>query len=287
MSFTKKNLEHLAPSEISQQLRERVAQLNALLDLKFRALKKAPEGSLRISQCRGDVQYYHRETPNDQCGHYIDAAHYELAQKLAQKDYNQRLVISLQKEVKILEGTLRQLEKMTELNETPETLANKLHPLRRPLIQPATLTASQYAAAWSSQKYKGKTFQPDAKGLYTSSGKRVRSKSEVIIAETLARLEVPYHYEYPHVLISGAGRHGKITVYPDFLCLNLRTRQEFIWEHFGLMDDPKYAANFVRKLHTYADNGIIAGHNLIITTESSKEQLNPKHVEDLIKLYLK
>lgn len=148
-----------------------------------------------------------------------------------------------------VEGTLRQLEKMTELNETPETLLNKLHHLRRPLIQPATLTASQYAVAWSSQKYKGKAFQPDAKGLYTSS--------------------------------------GKITVYPDFLCLNLRTRQEFIWEHFGLMDDPKYAANFVRKLHIYADNGIIAGHNLIITTESSKEQLNPKHVEELIKLYLK
>lgn len=126
-------------------------------------------------------------------------------------------------------NSLRQLEKMTELNETPETLANKLHPLRRPLIQPATLTASQYAATWSSQKYKGKTFQPDAKGLYTSSGKRVRSKSEVIIAETLARLEVPYNYEYPNVLTSGDGRHGKITI--------------------------------------YADNGIIAGHNLIITTK--------------------
>lgn len=90
MSFTKKNLEQLAPSEISQQLRERVAQLNVLLDLKFRALKKAPEGSLRISQCRGDVQYYHRETPNDQCGHYIDAAHYELAPSAGKNDRAQR-----------------------------------------------------------------------------------------------------------------------------------------------------------------------------------------------------
>lgn len=242
---------------------------------------------MRISQCRGDVQYYHRENPDDQRGHYIDAAHYELAQGLAQKDYNQRLVNSLQKELKILESVLCQLEKMTELNETPETLLNKLHPLRRALIRPATLTASQYATAWSSQKYKGKTFQPDSPELYTSSGKRVRSKSEVIIAEALARLDVPYHYEYPLLLSSSGGHHGKITIYPDFLCLNVRTRREYIWEHFGLMDQPKYAENFVRKLHTYADNGIIAGQNLIITTESTKKQLNTKHVEDLIRLYLK
>ena len=291
MSFTKKNLEQLPPSELSQQLRERVAQLNAVLDLKLRALKKSPQGRLRISQCRGDVQYYHRETHNDQRGHYIDSAHYELAQKLAQKDYNQRLVTSLKKELKILQGALSQLEKMAADNESTDSIIKLLHPLRRALVKPATLTDAQYAAAWSSLKYKGKIFQPDSPELYTASGERVRSKSEVIIADTLTRLGVPYRYEFP-LTLNGGGTDSSVrprtfTVHPDFLCLNIRTRKEFIWEHFGLMDNPEYAENFVKKLKTYVENDIVAGHNLIITTETAKQQLNIKHVEKLIKLYLK
>ncbi len=289
MSFTKTNYEQLPPSEISQQLRERVAKLNAVLDLKLRALKKAPEGSLRISQCRGDVQYYHRITTDDPRGHYIDAAHYELAQSLAQKDYNQRLVKSLKKEVKILQGALSQLEKISENNESSGTVINLLHPLRRALITTATLTDEQYAAAWQKQKYKRKSFQPDKPELYTSSGIRVRSKSEVIIADTLTRLGIPYHYEYPLSLTCG-GRsqtaRSKITVHPDFLCLNLRTRQEFIWEHFGLMDDPEYSAKATQKLYTYTENSIFPGKNLIISTETSNLPLNTKHIEELIKTYL-
>ena len=203
MSFTKKNFEQLPPSEISQQLRERVAQLNAVLDLKLRALKKAPEGNLRISQCRGDVQYYHRKSPDDERGHYQNATHYELAQSLAQKDYNQRLVKSLKMELKILQGALRQLEKLTASNDSSDTVINLLHPLRRALITTATLPDEQYAAAWQEQKYKRKSFQPDKPELYTASGIRVRSKSEIIIADTLTRLGIPYHYEYPLSLTCG------------------------------------------------------------------------------------
>ena len=40
----------------------------------------------------------------------------------------------------------------------------------------------------------------DAPLLETSRGERVRSKSEVIIADTLDRLKIPYRYEFPHQL---------------------------------------------------------------------------------------
>ena len=290
MSFTKTNFEQLPPSEISQQLRERVAQLNAVLDFKLRALKKAPEGNLRISQCRGDVQYYHRKSPDDDRGHYLDAAHYKLAQSLAQKDYNQRLVKSLKKELKILQDALRQLEKITARNDSSETIINRLHPLRHALITTATLTDEQYAAAWQKQKYKRKSFQPDKPELYTASGIRVRSKSEIIIADTLTRLGIPYHYEYPLSLTCG-GRsqtaRSKITVHPDFLCLNIRTRQEFIWEHFGRMDDAEYSAKATQKLNTYNENGIYPGKNLIITVETALLPPDTNHIENLINTFLK
>ena len=41
-------------------------------------------------------------------------------------------------------------------------------------------------------------------------------------------------------------------LHPDFYCLNLRTRQEFAWEHFGMMDDPDYASTTAEKLRLYA-----------------------------------
>jgi hypothetical protein len=232
-------------------------------------------------------QFYHITNPKDFNGTYIPRAQISFIKKLAQKDYDLKLI-------KILQAQVRALDKLIDISLSKpdselkiEQLYSRMISTRQKLIVPVTLTDAQYTEEWQNVSWQGRSFSDEAPGFTTVRGERVRSKSEVIIAETLARLDVPYHYEYPLVLTSGDGRHGKITVYPDFLCLNPRTRQEFIWEHFGLMDDPKYAANFVRKLHTYADNGIIAGHNLIITTESSKEQLNPKHVEELIKLYLK
>ena len=73
---------------------------------------------------------------------------------------------------------------------------------------------------------------PDMCMFYTSKGERVRSKSEVIIADVLNREGVPYRYEYP-IYIKGIGK-----IYPDFTVLNIGIRKEMIWDHFGMMDDP-------------------------------------------------
>ena len=120
--------------------------------------------------------------------------------------------------------------------------------------------------------------------MLTSKGERVRSKSEMLIADTLARMGVPYHYEYP-VTLNDNGH--TFTMYPDFLCLNLRTRQEFIWEHFGLMNDSVYSSKTVKKLRTYAQNGIYSGHNLITTVETPELPLNTRYLEKIITEYLK
>ena len=284
MSFTKKQLEQLPPSQLQQQLYERVAHLNAVLDIKLKALKKAPEGSLRISSCRGVIQYYHRQIPEDSRGTYITAANQVLAQKLAQKDYNRHLVKSLKKEIRLLQTTLTQLQKMEKSQEAAHVLIKSFHPLRQELIIPATLSNEQYAAAWLAQKYKGRSFAADTPPLLTSKGEHVRSKSEMLIADTLARMGVPYHYEYPLTLNDNG---HTFTMNPDFLCLNLRTRQEYIWEHFGMMDDAAYSTKTVKKLRTYAQNGIYSGHNLITTVETPELPLNTRYLEKIITEYLK
>ena len=308
MKFTNQVIEQLPPSQIAAQLQERIEQLEKLLAIKEKALKKAPEGSLRVSKSHGAVQYYHKTNINEKNGRYLDSAHREVAQKLAQKAYNLKLVPVIKKELALLQAALSKIREISQGGEIPLNVLDQVNPDSRALITTATLTDAQYAAAWLSQKYKGKPFQPDAQEFYAAGGIRVRSKSEVIIADTLTRLGIPYLYEFPLTLkIGGRGvgdsrnaggkttepraqspgsRHS-ITVYPDFLCLNLRTRQEFIWEHFGLMDDPEYSEKFVQKIHTYGENGILPGKNLIFTTETEKEQLDTRNVEDLIKIFLK
>ena len=161
--------------------------------------------------------------------------------------------------------------------------------MRQALVQPVTLTDEQYIAQWQKITWQGKPFAEDAIKYFTVREECVRSKSEVLIADALLRHGVAYRYEYPLKLRCGkqTGHRGtEITVYPDFLCLNVRTREEFFWEHFGMMDDADYAGKATAKMNLYAENGVFPGRNLIITMETQNEPLNTRTVEKLIKEFL-
>lgn len=134
--------------------------------------------------------------------------------------------------------------------------------------------------AWRHLPYTGKTFEINAPEFYTANGVRVRSKSEVIIADALDRAGIPYRYEFP-TSVKGWG-----TLYPDFTCLRPSTREEVIWEHFGLMGEPDYAENAVQKLAHYAASGYTIGKNLIATFESAATPLSVKQVQAYIKALL-
>ena len=65
----------------------------------------------------------------------------------------------------------------------------------------------------------------------------------------------------------------------------LFAQDEYILEHFGLMDNTDYAQKAVRKLQFYAQNKIFSSRNLIITMETQTEPLTPQFVETMIKEY--
>lgn len=269
--------ELLPPDTLTQQLKTRRLELLNLLNLKLKAQKNLPEGHLRIEQKKGrrPAQFYHFTNPEDTHGAYIPAANHELARRLAQKDYDLKLIKILQKQITLI-------ERLIQLSENKITgLYTKSCPARQKLISPVTLTDSQYVNSWQNITWQAKAFKDDTPEFFTGKGERVRSKSEVIIADTLARRNIPYRYEFPLTL-----KDGNI-YYPDFFCLNLRTRQEYIWEHFGLIDKPDYAEGTVKKMKAFSENKIFPGKNLIITMESSYTPLSSRQVENLINEYLK
>lgn len=281
-------MEELSPNQLAPQIEKRLAELQNLLFTKKKSYEKAPQGRIRISQNGGYPEYYLVTERGSLRGKYLPHSQKTLTRQLAQKDYDARLIKLLQKEISALQNYMKQTSNGRAIPE----LYDSLCPARRSLITPAILTNEQYAAHWQDVSWTGRPFASDAPYICTARGERVRSKSEVIIADTLFRHNIPYRYEFPITLKRSNSDDirrdfgSSITLYPDFLCLNTRTRTEFYWEHFGLMDSTEYSNNAAGKLRLYTENGILSGRNLIITMETQTEPPSIKALEKLIEEFL-
>jgi len=117
----------------------------------------------------------------------------------------------------------------------------------------------------------------------TARGEMVRSKSEVIIADRLADLDVEYTYERP-LTIEG------VTKYPDFTIEDMETGITFYWEHCGMLHVPNYRKRWEEKLAWYRKHSILphedgGGENgtLIITRESPQGGISSQEIERIIR----
>ena len=276
--------EVISYNEWEPQLRSRLAEINELLESKLKTIKTAPKGTLRVSKSNNVVQYYHKTDSTKENGLYIPKKNLQLIKALAQKDYDITLIQHLKKEAEAIKAALKTYHAFLSRFGSAEKLILKTNENRRGFIKPIWRTDEDFVRLWQSVQYKGRSFVDGTPEHFTTKGERVRSKSEVLIADTLNRLHIPYRYEYPIKLKTENGeRH---LFYPDFLCLNPRTRKEFLWEHFGLMDDPEYSAVAANKLALFTRNGIFAGKNLIITMETAGKPINSKQISKIAEQYL-
>ncbi|MBQ0052501.1 MAG: hypothetical protein KBT11_10645 [Treponema sp.] len=270
----KENL-FLEPEIFVDLIEKRVAELEQLLARKKIELSKAPSGRLRISGMGTGAQFYILNEKNDTNGKYLPVSQKKLARSIAQRDYDKKLVAEIETELKALRRAAGSCA-----GKRIEKIYDSLSVQRKKLVEPAFIPEKMYVQQWLEVEYSGKDFYEGSPNYYTENGERVRSKSEILIANMLKKFEVPYRYEFP-LEVKNFG-----TVFPDFMCLNRFTRREFYWEHFGLMDDSEYSLKMQKKLELYALNGIFPGENLIATFESDVVPLNLKVVEALIRKYL-
>ncbi len=241
-----------------------------------RAIDKAPPGSLRINRNKGHVEYYQRETGGKANGLYLSKKNRKLAMRLGQKRYDQIARRSARDELALIDRFL------TAYPELPlEMIASSLSPELRALILPIEEDDGSFALRWQNVPCPENELWEDTRRYTTARGEKVRSKSELIIANELSRAGVPYRYEYP-VELKYLG-----TVHPDFTVLNVRLRKELLWEHRGMMDDPAYAENAVRKMAAYAANGYLPGRDMIITEETNSFPLDTELVQMLIQTFCK
>lgn len=237
-------------------------------------IKKAPEGSLRIVDKKSYCQYFWRNDSKDTNGKYIPKEKMNLIRALAQKEYNRKVLKLAQKEEKILKKYAQLIS-----DESYQKIYDEEHMARKQVITPIQSDIDEYVKAWKSEEYEPMGFIDNTE-FYSNNGVRVRSKSELIIANLLEQYEIPYKYEKPILL------HGLGIVRPDFICLNKKDREEYIWEHFGMMDNSDYAIKNISKINTYQQNGYYLGTNMIASFETSTQPISSRNIKRLIEEYL-
>lgn len=254
-------------------LRKETEQLKKIISETEKRLKNVPEGRIRITNNRGKVEYYYKNSEIDSMnGRYMRKQEIDLVKRIVQRDYDNCLI-------KITKERLKNIERF--LNKYKETNLKEVYQQtslsRRELLEVSLLSDEEYKKRWNQVCYEGKNFTNDAQIIVTEKGERVRSKSEKIIADKLYMLGIPYRYEYPILLDTN------VKVYPDFTILRMPQREEVYLEHFGLLDDADYMNQVVWKLNMYEKNGIYLGVNLFITHETSTNPLNTKALDAMIR----
>ena len=258
----------------SELFQKRRAFLKRVVKEKERAFRKAPEGRIRISLRDSGIQYYRVLGEDNHAGSYIRQRDKKLIIALVQKDYDQRVLKQAKKE-------LEELDRMEKIysGKSVEDVYFSLPDFRRELITPVIQTDEQFAKQWQEEPYRGKMIGNDVPVYLTEKGERVRSKSEVILANKFYTMEIPYKYEHPLLLQSGE------VIYPDFTGLNVRERKVIYTEHLGMMSDPDYCEAAMERLSKFIRNGIFPGDQLCLTWETQKQPLNILDAEKILRHY--
>lgn len=114
---------------------------------------------------------------------------------------------------------------------------------------------------WVAKLYRKNTYPQEVNGYFSKKGVEFRSKSELIIANLLEEYNIPYHHDV-------AMKLGEKTKFPDFIIKNPFTGKTIIWEHFGSLNQDKYAENMIEKMELYLSQGYIPFETIIYTFES-------------------
>ncbi len=258
-----------------QPIIERKQELERVIHELTTRIAQAPPGHLVISKHKQSesVKYYQRVSSkgNGYQGSrktYIRKTDLTLIKALANKGYYLTVLSRVRAEYAVISRFLK-----TYPAELGEDIYPKLSDDRKPLVDPLWEPADVFLERWLREEYPQKGFREDDPYYVTERGERVRSKSELIIANWLYQHGIPYRYECALELWDPR-QSRKFTIYPDFTILDPATGKCFYLEHFGMMDDERYFRSAMDRLALYEGNGYFVGESLLLSFESDKVPLD-------------
>ena len=266
----------LSPTFLYDEASRRYLEISECKIALEEELRTAPPGLIHVVNSGSRTQFYLRKDRSDKGGRYIRKTDTGTIKAYIRKAYCEKVIKLLDNEIKNLEILLK---KSNNITEKLQGLYSDLPSEAKQYADPVDMSDEDFVAEWLGIPYEGKEI-PDHLPVYrTDQGERVRSKSELTIANMLADKGIPYKYECPLALSGG------IVIYPDFTVLDVKMRKEIYWEHRGMMDDREYARQAVFKVKSMMKDDIILGKNLIITEETSANPLGTNEIEAVINNY--
>ena len=234
-------------------------------------LKSLPEGRINVKIRRGKSYYYLGGVGT--CEKYLGAQDQEIVKQLVQKNYLKAVLKMNVKEAAAIEKMM-----MLYPDIVAEDVYDHLPEGLKKYAAPINICDDAYAKKWMETPYRKKPFKKDAPEFYTLKGERVRSKSEVIIADRLRENGIPYRYECPLKV-------GNKIIHPDFTILRMSDRKILYHEHCGKMGDRQYVDDMLTRAKDYNQAGIIMGDRLFYTFESEMIPLDVTALDNIIRLH--
>ena len=249
-----------------------------LLKRKIRILKdnliSAPEGVLYIKH-DGELTRFYRKLPDQSKHIYLSSkTDKELIKKLSNKNYSSKALKSAEEELKILNRLLKH-ENDNPLSGVYDCFDESV----RQFIDPVEINVKEKIRLFK-QRIPTDSSQFIRTGQYvikTTRGEYVKSMAEFIIAESLLKHNVPYIYEDKVKTIDNQ-RYK-----PDFTAINIRTGKILLWEHFGMLENPKYLDDNISKLESFRLMGCYPGNGMIITMSSKQQPIKEETVDYIVR----
>ena len=266
--------------QLSRAIGNRIESLDVLIERIRKESAFHEPGHIVVSPSKGIVRFYKVQDSADKKGKRIYLKDEKEIKKLCNQLYTDKLLDAAIRERAQLNKCLVHFNESGPVSDTERVFCSLNESIQR-FVVPDSMTNDGYAKKWQAQKVAcaPKTY---AHIYQTIRGDLVRSKSEALIADRLYTSDIPYRYEQVLVI----DERLAFNIFPDFRILNKRTRKEIIWEHCGMMDDPKYCKDSLERIDLLGEKGFIQGKNLIFTYECSSKPLNLDYVNKLIKQFL-
>ena len=197
---------------------------------------------------------------------YLTTEQGKYIKECCEQFYVRKLIFAIEKELnalRIFAEKYKPNEKFAAWEKLPEAY--------KQFIKPLFKSNEQICLEWEKASFEGNTFPLVEGARYiTKKGECVRSRIELIVANILYDLKIPYRYECKLMLPSGA-------VWPDFTIMNPKTLEVYYLEIFGMMDNPEYEMSAFKKIAKYAASEYYS--NLIMFFDHKNAPISPEDIK--------
>lgn len=249
-------------NQISTEQEHIQAQIEALQ----KKIKALPKGALLCVRNGNYIKWF---KSNGKHPIYIPKKERHLAEALALKKFYQLQLEELTSLLQLSEA-YAQNKKESSLSLLDDSSCFK------ELLAPHFNSFPNELQQWANADYEHNPLHPEHLIHNTIAGYKVRSKSEVIIVNTLFANRIPFRYECALTV-------QNMIFYPDLTIRHPKSGELIYWEHFGMMDKPVYCDKAFQKLRIYASEGIIPSINLITTYETADHPINSEKIQQIVR----